>query len=176
FWTDDYSDEEWLAYPVVPKGRAIALYAPAKAGKSTVVLAIAAAVASGRKVLGARTAPPATVLYLDYEMTSADLQERLYELGYGPDADLSRLKYALLPSLPPMDTVEGARAILHLVEHYGADFVVFDTFGRAVEGEEDHADTVRAFYRHTGLIDLVETENAILDKMNRFYSPTAAKK
>jgi len=151
FWTDDYSDEEWLAYPVVPKGRAIALYAPAKAGKSTVVLAIAAAVASGRKVLGVRTAAPATVLYLDYEMTSADLQERLYELGYGPDADLSRLKYALLPSLPPMDTVEGARAILHLVEHYEADFVVFDTFGRAVEGEEDHADTVRAFYRHTGL-------------------------
>ncbi len=31
-------------------------------------------------------------------------------------------------------------------------------------------------YRHTGIIDLAETENAILDKMNRFYSPTAAKK
>jgi peroxiredoxin len=31
-------------------------------------------------------------------------------------------------------------------------------------------------YRHTGIIDLAETENAILDKMNRFYSPSAAKK
>jgi thiol-disulfide isomerase/thioredoxin len=31
-------------------------------------------------------------------------------------------------------------------------------------------------YRHTGVIDLAETENAILDKMNRFYSPAAPKK
>ena len=31
-------------------------------------------------------------------------------------------------------------------------------------------------YRHTGVIDRATAENAILDKMNRFYSPTAAKK
>jgi hypothetical protein len=30
-------------------------------------------------------------------------------------------------------------------------------------------------YRHTGVIDRAETENAILDKMNRFYSPGAVK-
>jgi hypothetical protein len=48
----DHADEEWLAYPIIPKGRAIALYAPAKAGKSTIVLAVAAAVATGRRVLG----------------------------------------------------------------------------------------------------------------------------
>jgi hypothetical protein len=33
------------------------------------------------------------------------------ELGYGPDDDMSRLHYALLPSLPPLDTREGANAI-----------------------------------------------------------------
>ena len=151
FWHQDHADEEWLAYPVIPKGRAIALYAPAKAGKSTIVLAVAAAVATGRRVLGQRRAEQVDVLYLDYEMTEADLLERLGELGYGPDDDLSRLHYALLPSLPPLDTREGANAILGLVDKTGAQLAVIDTFGRAVEGDEDSADTVRAFYRHTGL-------------------------
>ena len=151
FWDNDHSDEEWLAYPVVPAGRAIALYAPAKAGKSTITLAIAAAVATGRPVLGRRIHPTTEVLYLDYEMTPADLQQRLLELGYNSDDDLSHLHYALLPSLPPLDTIEGATAVLELIDNTAAQFVVVDTFGRAVGGEEDHADTVRAFYRHTGL-------------------------
>jgi len=151
FWEDDHSDEEWLAYPVIPTGRAIALYAPAKAGKSTIVLAIAAAVATGRPVLGRRIHPTAEVLYLDYEMTPADLQQRLLELAYSSSDDLSHLHYALLPSMPPLDTVEGATALLELCDLTGAELVVVDTFGRAVEGEEDHADTVRDFYRHTGL-------------------------
>ena len=151
FWEDDHSDEDWLAEPVIPRGRAIALYAPAKAGKSTIVLAVAAAVATGRRVLGHHRATPVEVLYLDYEMTQSDLQQRLLELGYGPSDDMSRLHYALLPSMPPLDTVEGARALLELVDRTGAQLVVVDTFGRAVEGDEDSADTVRAFYRHTGL-------------------------
>jgi Bifunctional DNA primase/polymerase, N-terminal/AAA domain len=151
FWEDDHSDEEWLAYPIIPTGRAIALYAPAKAGKSTIVLAIAAAVATGRPVLGRRVHPTTEVLYLDYEMTPADLQQRLLELGYSSDDDLSHLHYALLPSMPPLDTVEGATALLELCDLTDAEMVVVDTFGRAVEGEEDHADTVRDFYRHTGL-------------------------
>lgn len=151
FWEDDHSDEDWLAEPVIPRGRAIALYAPAKAGKSTIVLAVAAAVATGRRILGLYRAEPVEVLYLDYEMTQSDLQQRLLELGYGPSDDMSRLHYALLPSMPPLDTVDGARALLELVDRTAAQLVVVDTFGRAVEGDEDSADTVRAFYRHTGL-------------------------
>ena len=151
FWQDDHSDEDWLAYPLLPRGRAVALYAPAKAGKSTVVLAAAAAAATGRPVFGVRQSDPVRVLYLDYEMTQADLQERVMELGYTEQDDLSNLKYALLPSLPPLDSLEGALAVLELVDKYDIECVIIDTFGRAVAGEEDHADTVRAFYRHTGL-------------------------
>ena len=150
-WTDDRPDEEWLAEPIIPKGRAIALYAPAKAGKSTIVLAIVAAVATGSRILGQTRATPTNVLYLDYEMTEDDLIERLTELGYGPQDNLDKLHYALLPSLPPLDTIEGANALLELVDRTKAELVVVDTFGRAVEGDEDRADTVRAFYRHTGL-------------------------
>jgi hypothetical protein len=151
FWTNDHSDEDWLAYPVIPRGRAISLFAPAKAGKSTVVLAVAAAVATGKPILGLKPVEPVDVLYLDYEMTQADLYERLIELGYTQDDDMSHLHYALLPSLPPLDTIEGARAVLTLVDATNAELVIVDTFGRAVEGDEDSADTVRAFYRHTGL-------------------------
>ena len=150
-WTDDRPDEEWLAEPIIPKGRAIALYAPAKAGKSTITLAIVAAVATGSRILGQTRATPTNVLYLDYEMTEDDLIERLTELGYGPQDNLEKLHYALLPSLPPLDTIEGATALLHLCDQTKAELVVVDTFGRAVEGDEDRADTVRAFYRHTGL-------------------------
>lgn len=151
FWNTDKTDEEWLAWPLIPRGRAIALYAPAKAGKSTVLLAVVAALAAGRPILGGYTAPPCRCLYIDMEMTEADLHERLTELGYGPDDNLDNLNYALLPSLPPMDTIEGAKALLELVHHTKAEFVAIDTFGRAVAGDEDKADTVRAFYRHTGL-------------------------
>jgi len=150
-WTGEHQDEEWAAYPIIPKGRGVALYAPAKAGKSTILLSIAAAIATNRRVLGQRRAPQINVLYLDYEMTEADLLERLTELGYGPEDDLTHLHYALLPSLPPLDTREGAQAILGLIDTTHAQLALIDTFGRAVEGDEDSADTVRAFYRHTGL-------------------------
>jgi len=150
-WSDDRPDEEWLAEPIIPKGRSIALYAPAKAGKSTITLAIVAAVATGGRILGQTRATPTSCLYLDYEMTEDDLIERLTDLGYGPQDNLTNLHYALLPSLPPLDTPEGAHAILNLVDQTGAQLVVVDTFGRAVQGDEDKADTVRNFYRHTGL-------------------------
>ena len=150
-WTDDRPEEEWIAEPVIPKGRSIALYAPAKAGKSTIVLAIAAAIATGGRILGQTRATPTNILYLDYEMTEDDLIERLTGLGYGPQDNLNHLHYALLPSLPPLDTIEGAHAILHLTDQTQAQLVIVDTFGRAVEGDEDKADTVRNFYRHTGL-------------------------
>ncbi len=152
FWAKDRNDQQWCVWPLVPAGRAVALYAPAKAGKSTVLLAAVTAATAGHSAFGGPTADePPEVLYLDYEMTEDDLEERLEELGYGPDADLSRLHYALLPSLDPLDTQAGAAHVVALAEHVGATLVVIDTFGRAVEGEEDRADTVRAFYRHTGL-------------------------
>lgn len=154
FWTQTHAEERWVAWPLIPEGRTIALYAPAKAGKSTVVLAVAVAAATGRAPLKHSTDEfdPQPILYLDYEMTPADLYERLSELGYGPDTDLSRLHYALLPSIPPLDTAEGAEHVVSLALELGVKAVVVDTFGRAVAGDENDADTVRHFYRHTGQV------------------------
>ena len=151
FWAQTHDDEEWVAWPLIPKGRTVSLFAPAKAGKSTVLLACIAAACTGQQPLNNRetTQQPVSVLYLDYEMSSADLWERLTELGYNEHTDLQNLHYALLPSLPALDTAEGGQYLYNLAKRLHVDAVVVDTIGRAIEGEENSADTIRAFYRHT---------------------------
>lgn len=152
FWAKDTSDAEWLVEPVLAAGRSTAIFAPGGTGKSLFTLWLVASLACGRVGLDGWSAmAPATVLYLDYEMTADDLAERLTAMGFGPGDDLGRLHYALLPSLPPADAPEGGKAIARLAELVDADLVVIDTFGRAVAGDENEADTVRSFYRWTGL-------------------------
>lgn len=150
FWAADLDDTEWLLEPLFADGRAHALYAGAKTGKSYLVLAACAALATGRPFLGQRGGTPQDVLYVDYEMTPQDVRERLEEFGYGPSDDLSHLHYALLPSLPPLDTPEGGVALLEAAKAVKARFVVIDTMARAVGGEENDGDTFRAFYMWTG--------------------------
>lgn len=151
FWARDHAIQEWIVWPLIPKGRAVALFAAAKAGKSTIVLAALAAAACGRKVLGTWDTEPVSILYLDFEMTEADIWERLDQLGYGPEVDMSNLHYAMLPSIFPLDTVQGAAQILALAKSVRAEVVVIDTFSRAVKGDENDADTSRDFYRYTGM-------------------------
>lgn len=150
-WEADTSTHDWLIEPVLARGRAHVLYAGAKTGKSLLALPIAAAIASGKPVLGNAAQEPQVVLYLDYEMSADDLRERLESFGYGPADDLTKLKYALIPSFDPLDTERGGQQVVQLAKRLGAVLVVIDTTGRAVEGEENSADTFRALYKHTGM-------------------------
>ena len=70
---------------------------------------------------------PISVLYLDLEMTLADLYERMSDLGYGEADDLKHLHYYQLPDLPPLDSELGGDALMELVRHHMADLVVIDT-------------------------------------------------
>ncbi|HRB04098.1 MAG TPA: AAA family ATPase [Ilumatobacteraceae bacterium] len=148
FWNIDRKADDWTFEDVLARGRGHALYAGHKTGKSLLMLYISAVVA---------LRPGNVVVYLDYEMSEEDLHERLVDMGYGPTDDLSRLRYALLPSLPPLDTPEGARALDELLdgvqEQHPDDHltVIIDTTARAVQGDEDKADTIRSFYRWTGI-------------------------
>jgi hypothetical protein len=106
-----------------------------------------------RQVSVVSTSQPAVlhVVYLDLEMTENDLYERLDDMGYGPDTELSHLHYYLLPSLPPLDTPEGGQILLHIVRTDQAALVIVDTTSRVLSGAENDADTLRAFYQFTGL-------------------------
>jgi KaiC/GvpD/RAD55 family RecA-like ATPase len=149
FWQRDRRDAEWLHADVLARGRGHAIYASHKTGKSLLALHLAAEVATGDT--------GSVVVYLDWEMGEDDLYERLEEMGYGPHTDLSRLHYALLPALPPLDTGEGAQALCRLLDAVRGRWpdrhllVVLDTTSRAVAGAENDADTFRAFYACTGI-------------------------
>jgi hypothetical protein len=149
FWAKDRRDAEWLLEPLLAYGRAHAFWARHKTGKSLLFLWMAVELV--------RRHLDVTVIYLDYEMGEDDLYERLEDMGYGPTSDLARLRYALLPTLPPLDTAAGATELLGIIDtelaaRPGAHVVVLiDTTGRAVAGEENSADTIRNYHRHTGL-------------------------
>lgn len=150
FWAASSPSEEWVLEPIVAAGRQTAIYSKAKTGKSLIALDMAAAAATGRSVLGqpARLAVP--IVYVDLEMTEADLRERLSDLGYGPDDDMSLLSYYQLPNLPPLDGDLGGDILTSLAIGFQAKAVVIDTMARAVVGEENSSDTYRDFYRFTG--------------------------
>jgi AAA domain len=150
FWDKDSDLADWAMEPILPAGRCTAIYAGAKIGKSLLALDMAAASATGRSSLGQVAQDPVTVLYVDLEMTDADLRERLSDLGYGPDDDLSRLVYLQLPTLPGLDSDLGGELLVELAQRHAVTVVVIDTMARAVAGEENSADTYRNFYRYTG--------------------------
>ena len=150
FWNGDDDDHDWLLEPLLARGRAHALYAAAKTGKSFVALAMAAAIATGRAFLGRPAGPPTPVVYADFEMSLDDVRERLEDFGYGPGDDLGHLHYVVMPDIAPLDTKEGGREFMESVAAWRAEVVFIDTTGRAVAGDENESDTIRDYFRHTG--------------------------
>lgn len=140
---------EWLVEPFLPKGRGVVLYSDSKAGKSILMLEVAAALATGRDVLGVGTTA-SSVLYVDFEnVLGADTIDRLKRMGFKP-GELSKLHYMSFPDLPGMDTVAGGATILARAREVGADLVIFDTASRTIEGAENDNDTWLQWYRNTG--------------------------
>ena len=146
------NDAQWLIEPIIPAGKSAALYAPGKTGKSLLAFDLVTAAASGRSILGGEPLEePIHVLYVDQEMTQDDLSDRLHDLGYTqPDPVLKEhLHYSQLYPWPPFDTKTGGEELLALALDLGAKLVVIDTLIRTVSGEENSADTIKNFYRHT---------------------------
>ncbi len=94
----DESDDaivEGLALP----GRWTALVAPAKAGKSELILNVALHVSEGHEPFDRHSAAPVAVLHVDAEMGRVDLHERIVAAGFQP-CDLTRF-HALGHPAPP---------------------------------------------------------------------------
>jgi hypothetical protein len=146
-WEDE-TEQEWIVEPLLPARRIIALYSPAKTGKSLLMLELAAAVSAGRSVLGQDTTAR-VVLYVDFENDPRDdIRARLLAMGYKWE-DLDNLVYLSYPTLSALDSEAGGRELLAAVTHYRAELVVIDTISRAVDGEENDNDTWLKAYRHT---------------------------
>ena len=92
---------------------------------------MALALATGRPHLDKEATEPEHVIYMDYEMTEDDLHDRLTEFGYGPDVDLEHLHYISLPSIPGLDTADGALYVIEAARTIGATTVIIDTISRA---------------------------------------------
>jgi hypothetical protein len=150
-WARERIESDWLVEPLLARGRSHAIYSPAKTGKSLLMLEMAAARAVGAPVLDQAASDPVSVVYFDLEMAEEDLLERMEDFGYGPETVLDHLHYYLLPSLPPLDTPEGGKAVEQIVHHHRAGLVVIDTTSRVVAGKENDADTYRALYANTGV-------------------------
>lgn len=149
-WKEEYN-EDWLVEPLISRRRLVALYSPPKAGKSLLLLEIAAALATGTPVLGIQNVPKVRTLYVDFENDPvADTRERLTDMGYDW-RDLDNLVVLSFPNLAKLDTERGSQELLAAALYYGCEIVVIDTVSRAVKGEENSNDTWLDFYRHTGL-------------------------
>ena len=148
----DSTVNRWLVEDFWPWGRAMALWAGAKEGKSELALWCACKLALGEHPwLNGRAIEPIKVAYFDYEMNEDDLEERLDNFDIDPTRLAGWLHYAQFPPILPLDSRQGGADFEKLVLAIGAQAVVIDTFGRSVDGDENEADTVRAFYRHTGM-------------------------
>ena len=148
-WTTDHKQAEWLLEPILAAGRNHSFVAAAKAGKSLLLLEACAALATGKPFLAKPETEPVTVVYVDYEMTEGDVKERLQDFGYGPDDDLTRLRYFTTPTINPLDTEHGAAEFLAAINEIGPDLVAIDTMSRAVSGEENESQTSNDLYRLT---------------------------
>lgn len=144
---------EWLVEGMWPTGKQVALFAAHKTGKSLLSLHIAVSIVLGVDAFTGAPITPRRVMYLDQEMTRADIQERLFDMGHYErmmKGELDGLRYALHPAMPPLDTAEGGRWLLAQAKREECDAVIVDTLARVVEGPEDKSDTYRAFSIHTG--------------------------
>lgn len=150
---DEDDEVSWVVENMWPTGRTVVLYAMQKTGKSLVSLHIATSLALGVDPFNGKPRDPRTVVYLDYEMTRMDIQERLIDMGHYDNMKsgaLKSLRYALHPPTAPMDTADGGRQVLALAMGENADVVIIDTLSRVIKGDENSADTFRAFALHTG--------------------------
>jgi AAA domain len=154
FWEGDTPTDEWTLEMIVPKGRSVSLSARAGTGKSLLTVWACTQKVTGQRGLGGVASSPTagTILYCDYEMTPADLRERLESMGLGPETDLTRLHYLSLPALAPLNSPEGGQQLLAVAKAVDAEVVIIDTFSRAAPGIENDAATAQDYYRYTGLL------------------------
>ena len=149
-WEDlfatDFESADHLPGQLLERGQQIALIGDGKSGKSLVMIDWCVQAIQGLAFLTENVTEPVTVLYLDSENSRKDLAMRLRSIGASPDV-LKRLVYLSFPPFKPLDSDDGARQVMKLVDAHGPDVVILDTVSRFIQGKENDSDTWLALYR-----------------------------
>ena len=151
FWQGEHAAEEWIAKPLIRQRKTTALL---RRREDREVMANTERRRSPRN----RQTDPRT----NSATTHPRLIPRLRDDRVGPlrtprNIRLHRRRRLVPlplrhhPQPPPLNTQEGANSLKKLVELTKAEVVIIDTTGRAIDGEENSADSYREFARTTGL-------------------------
>lgn len=153
-WTQQPEAVEWIVEPLVERGRAVAFYSEAKAGKSLLWREICARLAAGQTcfVEKPKTVDPMNVVYIDLENNLVDIVEDLMAMGFEAEQLVDHWFYYSFPEIGYLDTKAGGLNVLALALRHNADLVIIDTLARVVEGDEQDNNTYAAFYRNTGVL------------------------
>ena len=142
-------------YPFIPENVITALFGPGASCKSYFALLLALLVQAGKDWGGLRV-NQGNVLYLDYEASKDDLNERSLALQAGLSLPPTEIKYRLCST--PLDTEIDQIAII--VEREAIDFLVLDSVGMSLSGTANEDHTVQSFYR---AIRSLETTTLVVD-------------
>lgn|GEM_PF-4245398 len=154
----DVPPRETMLWPWFKVGDAAMIYAPAGLGKSFLTLTIAMAVAGGGAIKGLnwRVEKPASVLFVDGEMPTPDLRERMKTIldgGWidGLDVEALRRNFSLFARLGQPD--DDGFIDLANPEHHkiigghaakaGVELVIFDNLSTLTESMEDENNSVQ---------------------------------
>ncbi len=134
---------------LVAEGHNATVTAQFKAGKTDLVLNMAAALTEGGSFLGRfPTGKPRRVALLNYELSVDDQRTRLRDLGLSTDALARLLVVNLRGSRLCITSPVGRDWLVQQLSDHGTDVLIGDTFGAAsapsVESENDNA-AVRRF-------------------------------
>ncbi|MDH5548081.1 MAG: AAA family ATPase [Gammaproteobacteria bacterium] len=97
----DLPEREYLLAPWLPRQGLTMIHAYRGVGKTYVALNIAVAVASGGSLFGWNAPAPASVLYLDGEMSARSLQERLAQIVQSNEVGIPERLRIMTPDLQP---------------------------------------------------------------------------
>ncbi|XUX01191.1 MAG: AAA family ATPase [Dehalogenimonas sp.] len=131
----------WLPRP----GR-LEIYAPAKTGKTFLALQLARCLGSGEDFLGIKT-HKARVLYLQFELGLAALQQRMISTG----KDYENVWVGTTFSMS-LDTDEGRKELLDAMEAVEPEVLILDPLYKIMNGDENSVQDVKVI---TNFLDAV---------------------
>jgi putative DNA primase/helicase len=125
----DIPPREMLLHPALPEKSLSMLYAPRGIGKTLLALSVGLAVSSGANLLRWSAPRPRRVLYVDGEMTVADLQQRLVQIAVGLGREIPNDAFRILAADSTerginLATPEGQEGVERVFD--GTDLLILD--------------------------------------------------